>query len=346
MLLKYGLPFASMLLAAFAVYHVVNTYPPTPSGTPPLAPPESPFPQVLAATGVVEAQPANVAVAAPVPGVVAEVMVRVDQQVASAAPLFRLDDRSLRAELRIHEARLATAQAQLAKLERGPRPEEVAASAASVGAAQANLAMHRARLEREESLLKNRLNTPLDVEQIRQAVAAAAEQLTRVQAEDRLLRAGAGEAELAIARAAVGEAEAQVGQGRIELERLTVCAPVAGTILQVNVRPGEAVGRSQLPPVVLGSTRPLCVRVEVDADQIGRLHFNAPARAVPRGQPNREFPLHFLRVEPLVILKRLFTGDSNERSDTRVLQVLYTLDPGAERIYVGQAMDVFISAGP
>jgi multidrug resistance efflux pump len=345
MILKYGLPIASLLLTAFAIYHVAKSYPPPPSGSPPLAPPQPPFAQVLAATGVVEARPANVAVAAPVPGVIVEVPVQVGQSVAAGAPLFRLDDRSLRAELRVREARLANARAQLEKIEHGPRPDEVAASAAQVGAARAQLALQKARLEHAESLLQKRLNSPLEVEPIRQAVAAAEQQLGRALAEDRLLRAGASETERAVARTAVAEAEALVAQGKVECERLTVCAPCAGTVLQVNVRAGEAVGGSAVAPVLLGAVRPLCVRVEIDAEQIGRFHPGAAARAVPRGQPQRDFPLRFLRVEPLVILKRQFTGDGNERSDTRVLQVLYTLDPGEERIYVGQPMDVFIAAG-
>jgi hypothetical protein len=40
------------------------------------------------------------------------------------------------------------------------------------------------------------------------------------------------------------------------------------------------------------------------------------------------------------------TGDSTQRVDTRVLQVIYSFDQGALPVYVGQQMDVFIEAPP
>ena len=49
-------------------------------------------------------------------------------------------------------------------------------------------------------------------------------------------------------------------------------------------------------------------------------------------------------MEPYVIPKRNLTGDSTERVDTRVLQVIFGLDAGA-RVYAGQQLDVFIDAG-
>ena len=47
-----------------------------------------------------------------------------------------------------------------------------------------------------------------------------------------------------------------------------------------------------------------------------------------------------------MVPKRSLTGDSTERVDTRVLQVLYAFDGGKLPIYVGQQMDVFIDAPP
>jgi hypothetical protein len=48
-------------------------------------------------------------------------------------------------------------------------------------------------------------------------------------------------------------------------------------------------------------------------------------------------------VEPVVVPRRALTGDPSERSDTRVLQVIYEFDPGQAALFVGQQMDVFIS---
>src|SRR5436190_6682827 len=112
MFVKYGLPCAAVLLLAFAVSHVLRTNTAAPGATPPLPPPQSTFQQALAATGIVEANTGSIGVAAPVPGVVAEVFVEVGKEVPAGASLFRLDDRSLQAEVKLRAARLDTARTQ------------------------------------------------------------------------------------------------------------------------------------------------------------------------------------------------------------------------------------------
>ena len=57
-------------------------------------------------------------------------------------------------------------------------------------------------------------------------------------------------------------------------------------------------------------------------------------------------PLRFVRIEPYVVPKRSLTGDSLERVDTRVLQVIYEFQRPSFPIYVGQQVDVFIRRPP
>jgi multidrug efflux pump subunit AcrA (membrane-fusion protein) len=345
-MLKYGVPVAAAMMLITAIAYVVRTYPTQPVAPPPVAPPHSPFPEALAVSGVVEANTGNIAVAPPAPGVVAEVFVRVGQSVPAQAPLFRLDDRSLRAALQMRKARLASARAQQARAEQAPREDEVIASEARVGEARAQLAIQQARLDRGEQMRKDRLISSQEVEQLRQEVKAAREQLKRAEAGNRILRAGARESDRDVARAAVQEAAALVGQAETELARLTVRAPVAATVLQVNAHPGEAAGGTPgAPAILIGNVRPLHVRAEVPEDQTGAFRPEAPARAVCRDGTRRTFPLEFVRVEPLLVARRVFSGDSGERTETRVLQVVYRLDPGPDDVRVGQRLDVFIATG-
>jgi hypothetical protein len=51
-----------------------------------------------------------------------------------------------------------------------------------------------------------------------------------------------------------------------------------------------------------------------------------------------------VRFEPFVLPKKSLTGDSTERVDTRVLQVIYRVEDNALPLFVGQQMDVFIEA--
>jgi len=46
-----------------------------------------------------------------------------------------------------------------------------------------------------------------------------------------------------------------------------------------------------------------------------------------------------------VVPKKSLTGDTTERVDTRVLQVIYGFDPtGRPPLFVGQQVEVFINA--
>lgn len=344
MLRNYVLPVLSAALALFAVYHVTGAQKAQPREEPLVAPARVPFGQTIAGAGVVEARTENIAVGAHLAGVVQEVFVRVGQTVSAGEPLFRLDERQARAELKLREANLLHAEAQLARLEQMPRAEELPPSQARVREAQANLTDQQDQFNRVRRLYAQ--NALGEEEMIRryQALQMAREQLARAQGEYDLLTAGAWGPDRAIAQAAVAQARAQVEQARTELDRLWVRAPVAGEVLQVNVRPGEYVGA---PPgqalVVLGDVGRLHVRVDIDEHDIPRFAPGQPARATPRGASRIEVPLEFVRVEPYVIPKRSLTGANSERVDTRVLQVIYAVT-GGPKVYVGQQLDVFLDA--
>src|SRR5262249_52914079 len=142
--------------------------------------------------------------------------------------------------------------------------------------------------------------------------------------------------------AAVTQAEAQLKMTQTDLERLEVRASVDGVVLQVNVRPGEFVGT---PPnqalIVLGGPHKH-VRVDIDENDIARFRTGLPAKARRRGDARGEVPLHFVRVEPLVIPKKSLAGGTQERVDTRVLQVIYAVGKTEAPLYVGQQLDVFL----
>lgn len=154
--------------------------------------------------------------------------------------------------------------------------------------------------------------------------------------------------DVAIKAAAVSAAKAEVEQLKIELARRTVRAPVAGRVLQINTRVGEFAPSGALkPPLMLfGDDSRLYLRVNIDEDDAWRVRADAPAVAFVRGNPNLKTPLKFVRFEPYVIPKPVLTGSSTERSDIRVLQVIYSFDHAALPVYAGQEMDAFIKAPP
>src|SRR5262249_43886503 len=254
-------------------------------------------------------------------------------------------DRDLRAELSTRRATLDAAKERLAKLEQSPRPEEIPPAEARVREAEAALADAMVQQKLIESVSDRRAIREEDLQRRRQATNAAAAKLDEAKAALALLKAGAWGPDVKIAKAEAASAETQVKRIQTEIDRLTMRAPVTGEILQVNVRAGEyaQVGALNKPLMVMGDTSRLNVRVDVDENEGWKVRADAPAEAAERGNGTQKVALEFVRFEPYVIPKKSLTGDSTERVDTRVLQVIYRFKDPKVPFRVGQQMDVFIS---
>lgn len=348
MIRKYLLPVVALAGFLFAVKFMLQQSQPVIAAAPVAPAAESPYRDTVAGAGIVEASTENIAVGTNVPGVVTEVLAQVGTAVKKGDPLFKLDDRTQQAELAARRAALAAAQAKLAQLKSMPRPEEVPLAEARVKQAEVQLADMKNSLSMRESVSDKRAISEETVRNARFSVEAAQAKLKESQADLALLKAGAWAPEIAVAEADVASAEAQVAAVQTEIDRLTVTSPVDGEVLQVKIRAGEyaQAGPLATPLMVVGDVSTLNVRVDVDEHDAWRIKEGAPAKASVRGNAGLATSLQFVRFEPYVVPKRSLTGDSTERVDTRVLQIIYSFDPATLPIYVGQQMDVFIEGMP
>lgn len=304
------LPFIGLLAASWATFSVARTQPHRQRTEPPAPPPVSDFPNTVAAVGLVEASTENISVGTPLGGVVARVFVTAGQVVRAGDPLFELDARHLRADLAV-------------------RQEAVAVARARAAVAEARLEDLKRQLEFAEQVKDRRAISAEEVTRRRSAVETAA-------------------AELEEARAQLSAAESQARAALVEIERSTVRAPIDAEVLQVKLRVGEFAPAAPTPAplILLGRSKPLHVRVDVDEHEGWRVRSGAPATGHLRGNADLKTSLRFVRFEPFVIPKRSLTGDSTERVDTRVLQVIYRVERDDLPLFVGQQLDVFIDARP
>jgi HlyD family secretion protein len=152
------------------------------------------------------------------------------------------------------------------------------------------------------------------------------------------------EDDLRISEAQAESTKASIQEKEALVERLTVRAPIDGTILQANVRVGEyASPGTSSAPVVLGALDEFQVRADVDEQLAPRVRPGARAVAYRKGDTTEPIPLDFVRIEPFITPKKSLTGSSTERVDTRVLTVIYRFPNNPDRrSYVGQQVDVFI----
>lgn len=342
---KFILPMLAVASLGFAVMHVVRASQRDDDPPPPVQPARSPFSNAVAGAGLVEPETENIALGSPLSGLVREVHVKVGQRVKKGDLLFRLDDRQLQAERNLRQAGLKSAKSRLDRLNNQPRKEEVDPAEAKVREMAATIAAEQDQYQRAQSLFESRAIPEEELVRRRQTFLAVKEQQARVNAELALLKAGAWQFDLDVARAEVDQARALLDQTETELDRLRILASVDGDVLQVNVRPGEFVAATPGQALImLGNVGSLHLRADIDEHDLPRLRPHASAFATLRGDPGKKFELRFVRVEPFVIPKKSLTGSSTERVDTRVLQVIYRIESGEERLFVGQQMDLFVAA--
>jgi multidrug resistance efflux pump len=347
MIVKYVLPILAVAGLVFAINRVVEARRPGPTAEPIVEPPTRPTSvKMIAGSGLVEARRENIPIGVNIPGVVTEVFVKKGEKVKVGAPLFRTDDREFNSMLAVREAELASSQAQLHKLIASPRPEDIPPAKAAAQEAEARMADAEAALARTERLFQRQMIAASDYDKDRYAYYAAKATYAKAKADLEKILAGSWKEDIEIARAAVQLAQSQVQSIKTSLERLIVRAPMDGEVLQLNVRLGQFAAMTwKEPMIVLGDSKRLHVRIDIDEPELLYFSKGAEAIATLKGRPNIRFPLKFVYVEPYVIPKQSLTGNNSERVDQRVLQVIYELpDDRPLDVYIGQQVDVYMKA--
>lgn len=186
------------------------------------------------APGIVEPRSGQIKIAAPVIGRVSEVMVKINDKVVADEPLIRLDDENA-------QARVASAQAQVAMREKA-RDEKSAGKAANrrdaedaVADAEAELVDARNTFDKAVHAKRTGSGSDATVTAARTAWLRAQDNLDRERSQLRKIEAQSGtplptqlEGQLNVARTELRVAIA-------ELEKLTIRAPIAGTVLKLSL---------------------------------------------------------------------------------------------------------------
>jgi len=128
-----------------------------------------------------------------------------------------------------------------------------------------------------------------------------------------------------------------------KLSLYNVYSPINGKVLESKLTVGKYfAANSKL--LTLGSNR-LNLRVNINEYDVWKFQPNTNAVAFVRGHPKLKITLKYLYTMPYVVPKKNLTGLPTERTDTRVLQVLYALPAKIDfPLFVGQQLDVFVQS--
>lgn len=161
-------------------------------------------------------------------------------------------------------------KANLAKLENGNRPEEIAQAEASVAEREASLANAQITLERAESLFKSATGTRKAYDDAIAANRQAVAQLNSARQALILMKAGFRKEDIEAARAQLANGEAALQIAERQLADAELLAPNRGTIL-TRVREAGAIVNPGETVFVLSLTSPVWVRTYVSEIDLGRV---------------------------------------------------------------------------
>jgi HlyD family secretion protein len=307
--LKYGLFLLAGGFAAYAILHALSNKNSDKSAKPIIEPVNVPVQtatQFVAGSGIVQPSSELFSLIAPVSGTVKTVRVQVGEPVKSGQILIEFDDTESIAEIKTRESAISLAKANL----------------------------QSAQIELNEKLAAFKLYSGIEDQR-----AVVQEEL-----QNRRYAAQSAQARLAAAQAAIVQNQSALGQARVNQALRSVKAPIDATILSIKAHQGEyfAQGNNAEPMLTLGNINPLHVKVDIDEIETSKINFDAPVSLSPRGSPQMRITGTLIRIEPVIQPKKSLTNATNERVDTRVLQIIYALPSNVKGFFVGQQIDAFV----
>jgi len=188
------------------------------------------------------------------------------------APAFVLEQDSERAAREEAASRMQRAQAQVADLKKGRRPDELAALQAQLAQAEAALTLSTTNLARQQQLVADKFMTPAHLDEARSAVARDRARVDELRAQLRVAKLGARADEIDAAEQELKAAQAQLAQAEWKLAQKTQRMPAGGNVTDVLYREGEFV-QAGMPVLNLLPPQNIKLRFFVPESRLGALRL-------------------------------------------------------------------------
>jgi HlyD family secretion protein len=172
------------------------------------------------------------------------VNVRRGDMVEAGQPLVLLENTDAEIAVVQADAALAQAKAQLADLQQGKRPQEIAVLEAALRSAQAEAEEARRVFDRTQDLFSRGIATQADLDKAATRVTMAEAAVGRAEADLKVARLPAREEAISGAEHQVEQTQAALEQARWRLSKRTITAPESGRISDVIRNPGDLSGPS------------------------------------------------------------------------------------------------------
>jgi len=257
---------------------------------------------------------------------VRELKVREGDTVHAGQLLAILDGREdLETAVRLADARVDLARAQLDQVQAGASASEIAAQKATVAQLQASVENAHQEYDRYAALHRQTDVSTSDLDARRLAVQTAEEQLKAAEARLQTI-AQVRPTDLAVAQSQLKVAMAEAASARVDLKAAFVEAPADGRVVRIETYPGEEAGPG--PILDLGRIGSMYVEAEVYESDIARVHTGQAATMTSELFPGKLTGV-VESIGTTISKAEVLPLDPVTYADARVFKVWIRLDDGA-----------------
>jgi HlyD family secretion protein len=252
--------------------------------------------------------------------------------------LARLDDGPFRSELDEAEGRVESAQAHLALLQAGNRPQEIAQAKAVVREREVTFANAQTVYKRQEELLETRAVSQQERDDAEARFREAEARLKSAREQLSVLEAGFRVEEIAQARAELARAEAARSTAEIRVQDTILKAPSAGVVITRAQEPG-AIVQASTTVLTVSMKEPVWVRAYISEPDLGRIHPGMDVLVYTDTAPGKPYPGKIGYISP----RAEFTPKNVETSELRtslVYRVRVVVEKPDEALRQGMPVSV------
>ena len=305
---------------------------------------EVPEGDYVGGNGVIEPAARETRVAADVAGRIAAIVVAEGDQVEAGALLVELDHSVEDAALAAAQADVDASQAELLRTTRGSRREDIRASVADAEAARARAELSSGVLERFEAVVASGGVTVDELDRARKQAEADRAAADQADARRDATVRGSRREDVQAAQARLAAAKARRDQAEAARAERFVRSPIAAEILQSKFRPGEYYQPGGADPLmIVGDTRTLRVRMDVDERDVGRVRTGANAIVRAPSFEGTDFAGKVVEIGKRMGRKNVSTDNPTERTDMKILETVIELQ-APDGLVVGQRVMVYVAA--
>ena len=238
-----------------------------------------------------------VAVSAKVNGRVEKVLINEGDNVKEGQVIAVIEQQEFQAQVDQAKANLAIAQAKLAAIVAGNRPQEIAQASAGVLQAKANLENARRNNERDELLYQKGAIASQQRDASKTAYEIARAQYSSSSEQYSLSAEGARQEDIQMAQAQVLQAQAALKNAEIQLADTIVKAPTGGVVGLKSVEEGQIIVLGQ-PLFSITNLADVWIAANIEETYIGRVKIGQHVDFTIDAYPDKKFTGQVITVGP------------------------------------------------